>query len=121
MFICFRYHTGEKTHLCTTCGKGFQRAYNLVVHMRVHTGEKPYQCPHCPKNFAQCNDLKAHIRRHTGERFKCEICGTGFIQGYNLTQHKFVVHGIEVESRIRRLAKFSSNGLNQKVSIYKNS
>lgn len=100
-----KYHTGEKNHLCTICGKGFQRPYNLVVHMRVHTGERPYKCPHCPRDFAQCNDLKAHIRRHTGERFKCQICGDGFIQGYHLTQHKIDVHGIVDETRKGRLAK----------------
>lgn len=100
-----RYHTGEKTHLCTICGKGFQRAYNLLVHMRVHTGERPYQCPHCVKSFAQGNDLKAHVRRHTGERYKCELCGDGFIQGYHLTQHKRNVHGIDMASHIRRVEK----------------
>ncbi|XP_055842587.1 zinc finger protein 91-like [Episyrphus balteatus] len=96
-----KYHTGEKTHLCTVCGKGFQRSYNLVVHMRVHTGERPYKCLHCPKDFAQCNDLKAHVRRHTGERFKCDICGDGFIQGYHLTQHKIEAHGFEGERKGR--------------------
>lgn len=100
-----RYHTGEKTHLCTICGKGFHRAYNLLVHMRVHTGERPYQCPHCVKSFAQGNDLKAHVRRHTGERYKCEVCGDGFIQGYHLTQHKRNVHGIDMKSHIRRVEK----------------
>lgn len=103
-----RYHTGEKTHLCTICGKGFQRAYNLLVHMRVHTGERPYECPHCNKKFAQGNDLKAHVRRHTGERYKCDICGDGFIQGYHLTQHKRNVHGIDMQSHIRRVEKFTT-------------
>lgn len=48
-----RYHTGERAHLCTVCGKGFHRAYNLRVHMRVHSGEKPYKCPRCFKSFSQ--------------------------------------------------------------------
>ncbi|XP_076269599.1 uncharacterized protein LOC143202184 isoform X3 [Rhynchophorus ferrugineus] len=98
-----RYHTGEKTHLCTVCGRGFGRAYNLTVHMRTHTGEKPYQCTYCDAAFAQGNDLKAHIRRHTGERFQCDLCSESFLMGYLLTQHKRVVHGLNVVSNIRRL------------------
>lgn len=101
-----KYHTGTKPHLCTICGKSFHRRYNLTIHMRVHTGEKPYSCPHCGKCFSQGNDLKAHIRRHTGERFKCEVCNEGFVQLYNLSQHKFNVHGIQVQSNIKRLEKF---------------
>lgn len=101
-----KYHTNEKTHLCTICGKGFHRHYNLVVHSRTHNGLKPYQCPHCPKSFAQGNDLKAHIRRHTGERYKCDICDMGFIQFYQLTNHRRAVHNIDPTKLGRRVTKY---------------
>lgn len=78
-------------------------------------GERPYQCPHCVKRFAQGNDLKAHVRRHTGERYKCDVCGAGFIQGYHLTSHKRTVHGIDMKSHIRRVTKIPPS--NQQVPI----
>lgn len=46
--------------------------------------------------------------RHTGERFKCDLCSEGFIQGYHLTHHKRVVHGLDIKSHIRRVEKFST-------------
>lgn len=101
-----KYHTNEKTHLCTICGKGFHRAYNLVVHSRTHNGLKPYKCPHCPKSFAQGNDLKAHIRRHTGERYKCDVCDMGFIQLYQLSNHRRSVHNIDPAKLGRRVTKY---------------
>lgn len=74
------------------------------------SGEKPFVCTHtnCSQAFAQSNDLKVHMRRHTGERFKCDVqtCNDSFIQMYLLTRHKRDVHGIEVQSNIKRLTKF---------------
>ncbi|XP_077983221.1 uncharacterized protein LOC144438063 [Glandiceps talaboti] len=35
-------HTNESSFVCTDCGKGFCRKYNLKVHMRIHTKETPF-------------------------------------------------------------------------------
>lgn len=80
------------------------------MNLNGFSGEKPFVCTHekCGQAFAQSNDLKVHLRRHTGERFKCDVdtCNESFIQMYLLTRHKRDVHGIEVQSHIRRLTKF---------------
>ena len=34
-----KYHTGNKSHWCTECGKGFYKSQSLKKHQRSHTGE----------------------------------------------------------------------------------
>lgn len=115
-----KYHTNDKPHLCTICGKGFHRAYNLLVHSRTHNGSKPYRCPHCQKSFAQGNDLKAHVRRHTGERYKCEICNEGFIQCYQLNNHKRSVHNIDIATSVRRVTKYITPSAQEQQVLLQN-
>uniref|UniRef100_A0A3Q2P541 Zinc finger protein OZF-like n=1 Tax=Fundulus heteroclitus TaxID=8078 RepID=A0A3Q2P541_FUNHE len=79
----------EKPFSCLTCGRGFNKQYNLTVHMRTHTGEKPYPCELCDKSFRRSNDLARHIRTHTGEKpYSCELCGESFTVKFSLTRHK---------------------------------
>jgi hypothetical protein len=53
-------YTGERPHLCQTCGKGFIRKSKLDEHMRRHRGEKRYHCSICDKSYAAGWDLKIH-------------------------------------------------------------
>lgn len=101
-----RVHTGKFQYYMISPDEKNLFSTNL----NVFSGEKPFVCTHtnCSQAFAQSNDLKVHMRRHTGERFKCDVetCNDSFIQKYLLTRHKRDVHGIEVQSNIKRLTKF---------------
>jgi len=59
--------TGNKTFLCSHCGKGFGQNCQLKRHMISHTGEKRFKCTHCGKAFAHNVHLKDHMVTHTGE------------------------------------------------------
>uniref|UniRef100_A0A3Q2W584 C2H2-type domain-containing protein n=1 Tax=Haplochromis burtoni TaxID=8153 RepID=A0A3Q2W584_HAPBU len=72
-------HTGEKTHSCSTCWKNFTLKTHLNEHMRIHTGDKPHSCSTCGKRFSLAANLRAHITIHTGEKtYSCSTCGKGF-------------------------------------------
>lgn len=64
----------NKKWQCASCGKWFDRAYNLKTHLFTHENpesrEKPYECPDldCRKPFARKHDMKRHFDNvHRGE------------------------------------------------------
>ncbi|CAJ1054869.1 zinc finger protein 2 homolog [Xyrichtys novacula] len=83
-----RSHTGELPYTCTHCGKGFSTKSHLIIHNRSHTGERPYLCAECPKRFLTLNCLKRHMLSHNGIKpFKCPHCEREFSQQGNLKRH----------------------------------
>ncbi|XP_076401793.1 zinc finger and BTB domain-containing protein 49 isoform X4 [Peromyscus maniculatus bairdii] len=86
-------HTADKVFTCDECGKSFNMQRKLVKHRVRHTGERPYSCPACGKCFGGSGDLRRHVRTHTGEKpYSCEICSKCFTRSAVLRRHK-KMHG----------------------------
>ena len=66
---------------CTICGKIYG-AKPMKRHIRsAHTAndQKKFKCEVCGKGFVNSHELKDHKNIHTGEKpYKCEICPVSF-------------------------------------------
>ena len=51
----------RKQHHCSICGRSCQSQADLIKHMRVHTGERPFKCQTCGKGFSQTYNLNRHV------------------------------------------------------------
>lgn len=58
------FQQGYKIHVCSYCGKHFDRKSNLDTHQRRHTGERPFKCEICHKRFTRKDILKRHLFVH---------------------------------------------------------
>ncbi|XP_061735475.1 zinc finger protein OZF-like [Nerophis ophidion] len=88
MQIHMRRHTGEKLFSCSVCAKPFVTNSDLTRHMRTHTGEKPFICSNCGRKFSQRVTMLSHMRTHTGEKpFRCSVCGNLFSEKHNMQIH----------------------------------
>lgn len=75
-------HSGEKSFLCDTCGKGFNFKYNLEIHRESHNTKCEFACEECGKELKGRRSLLQHRLRHKKEaesdkskaKVTCEVC-----------------------------------------------
>ncbi|KAJ7633525.1 hypothetical protein DFH06DRAFT_907793, partial [Mycena polygramma] len=55
-----------KRHVCSTCGKRFNRPSSLRIHRNTHTGATPFRCPwpSCGRAFNVNSNMRRHFRNH---------------------------------------------------------
>jgi hypothetical protein len=69
MYYHMKKHTGEMSHICGVCSKGFIQKSGLDQHMlQAHsTGVTEYECPCCDHSCKMKANLVIHIARKHGD------------------------------------------------------
>ena len=99
-------HEKIKNHICSICGKGFFRLYDLKRHLKtnMHYGpkEEPVtedntiltendnnKCDQCGKVYGKRASLKSHIKfvHENVRNHECPQCGKKFGTEWNLKKH----------------------------------
>lgn len=59
-----RSHLSIRSHICSTCGRGFIEKSHLIRHERIHLEEKPFKCESCEYSSTRRDKLKEHVLKH---------------------------------------------------------
>ncbi|KAJ8930940.1 hypothetical protein NQ314_016204 [Rhamnusium bicolor] len=90
-FKCDLYHAGDRSHICSFCGKGFITASDLYHHEKIHANKRAYRCEICPKAFNTSSDLHKHkicVHLDRSEwKYVCTYCQRRFPLKTNLDTH----------------------------------
>ncbi|XP_077982840.1 uncharacterized protein LOC144437708 [Glandiceps talaboti] len=79
-------HRTEKNFLCDECGKAFKSQTRLRVHRRVHK-DKVFKCTQCEFQSNINAAIHAHRQMHTQGSVLCDICGFAYTDKSTLTKH----------------------------------
>lgn len=61
-----RSHMSIRSHICSTCGRGFIEKSHLIRHERIHLDDKPFKCDSCDYGSTRRDKLKEHKAKYHG-------------------------------------------------------
>ncbi|KAM5248704.1 PR domain zinc finger protein 2 [Ctenodactylus gundi] len=90
--------TFSKNFVCNVCESPFLSIKDLTKHLSVHAEEWPFKCEFCVQLFKDKSDLSEHrfLLHGVGNIFVCSVCKKEFAFLCNLQQHQRDLHPDEV-------------------------
>ncbi|XP_032750957.1 PR domain zinc finger protein 2 isoform X2 [Rattus rattus] len=90
--------TFSKNFVCNVCESPFLSIKDLTKHLSVHAEEWPFKCEFCVQLFKVKTDLSEHrfLLHGVGNIFVCSVCKKEFAFLCNLQQHQRDLHPDEV-------------------------
>ncbi|XP_051029577.1 PR domain zinc finger protein 2 isoform X3 [Phodopus roborovskii] len=90
--------TFSKNFVCNVCESPFLSIKDLTKHLSVHAEEWPFKCEFCVQLFKDKTDLSEHrfLLHGVGNIFVCSVCKKEFAFLCNLQQHQRDLHPDEV-------------------------
>ncbi|XP_024410013.3 PR domain zinc finger protein 2 isoform X2 [Desmodus rotundus] len=86
--------TFNKNFVCNVCESPFLSIKDLTKHLSVHAEEWPFKCEFCVQLFKARTDLSEHrfLLHGVGNIFVCSVCKKEFAFLCNLQQHQRDLH-----------------------------
>ncbi|NXE53079.1 PRDM2 protein, partial [Casuarius casuarius] len=86
--------TFNKSFVCNVCESPFLSIKDLTKHLSVHAEEWPFKCEFCVQLFRDKTDLSEHrfLLHGVGNIFVCSVCKKEFAFLCNLQQHQRDLH-----------------------------
>ncbi|XP_023447463.2 PR domain zinc finger protein 2 isoform X2 [Dasypus novemcinctus] len=90
--------TFNKNFVCNVCESPFLSIKDLTKHLSIHAEEWPFKCEFCVQLFKDKTDLSEHrfLLHGVGNIFVCSVCKKEFAFLCNLQQHQRDLHPDEV-------------------------